>query len=131
MIRDLYNSIQHKLGNVERLVFPPFDGCERANLQSRMFRRGSTHSAHSSLIHSFTSIKRKKTQQKIARINEPSHSHNLVGSNAFCVLHAGPRFIRSQPEQTLSGGKSVCVQIHAGLYLGSLIKVTTAVNKIM
>ncbi len=39
--------------------FSPFDGCERVN-QSQIFRRGSMHSAHSLLIHSFTSIRRRK-----------------------------------------------------------------------
>ena len=46
--------------------FSPLDGCERVN-QSRMFRWASTHSAHSLLIHSFTSVKRRKSQQKRAQ----------------------------------------------------------------
>ena len=39
--------------------FSSFGGCERVN-QSRMLKWGSTHSAHSLLLHSFTSIKRRK-----------------------------------------------------------------------
>jgi hypothetical protein len=45
------------------MLFSPFDGCERAN-QSRMFRWASTYSAHSLLIHSFTSIKRRDRSKK-------------------------------------------------------------------
>ena len=39
--------------------FSSFGGCERVN-QWRMLKWGSTHSAHSLLLHSFTSIKRRK-----------------------------------------------------------------------
>jgi hypothetical protein len=54
--------------NFYTVRFSSFDGCERV-YQSRMFGWGSTHSAHSLLIHSFTSIKRRKEkmQRKIAR----------------------------------------------------------------
>ena len=37
----------------------------------RMFRWGRTHSGHSLLIHSFTSIKRRNRSKKIARVNRP------------------------------------------------------------
>jgi hypothetical protein len=42
------------------LRFSPFGGCERVD-QSRIFSWESTHSDHSLLIHSFTSIKRRKS----------------------------------------------------------------------
>ena len=73
--------------------FSPFEGCERVN-QLRMFKCGDTNSAHSLLIHSFTSVKGRKSPSILTVYGGTSPNtatgftpSNLVSSKHSEVIH--------------------------------------------
>ena len=93
------------------------------NVQAR-----STQSTHSLLIHSFTSIKRRKSQQKIARVNGPyvgnnRWSHDLTVTAVYQYAHSKFFSIQISSHETVQDIRQVvldrqescfrtCVSLH-------------------